>query len=172
MKVKLAVISDTHDCRDKILKAVYIMNERNVEALIHCGDYCSPFTKRWFDDLKDNIKENFYGVFGNNDGDPVFLRKNLGQICELVDGSMELVKNLDGKRVFASHMPKSETIEALENSNKFDIILSGHTHTIVNKKNENGVLVVNPGEACGYLTGKATFAIIDTQKMEAEIIEL
>jgi predicted phosphodiesterase len=31
---------------------------------------------------------------------------------------------------------------------------------------------VNPGEACGYLNNKATFAIIDTEKMEAEIIEL
>jgi predicted phosphodiesterase len=41
-----------------------------------------------------------------------------------------------------------------------------------NEKYENGVLVVNPGELCGYLTGKPTFAIIDTDKVEAEIIEL
>jgi putative phosphoesterase len=148
------------------------MNDRNVNALIHCGDYCSPFTKRWFDNLKENIKKNFFGVFGNNDGDHEFLRKNLGQICKLVDGSIELVQEFDGKKVFASHMPTAKTIDALGNSGSFDIVLSGHTHSIVNKKNDNGVLIINPGEACGYLTGNATFAIIDTNKMEAEIIEL
>ena len=168
--MKLAVISDTHDSRDNILKAVSIINENSIDALIHCGDYCSPFTKRWFDKLNDNIKKNFFGVFGNNDGDHVFLRKNLGQICELV--VCELIKEFDGKKIYASHMPKQPSIEALATSGKFDFVLSGHTHAVVNKKYDNGVLVVNPGEACGYLSGKATFAIINTQKMTAEIIEL
>ena len=57
--MKLSVISDTHDHKDNILKAVSIMNERNVDALIHCGDYVAPFVKRWFDGLNHNIKKNF-----------------------------------------------------------------------------------------------------------------
>ena len=69
-------------------------------------------------------------------------------------------------------MPKQKTIDALADSGSFDIILSGHTHSLSNKKLENGILVINPGELCGYLTGKSTFAIIDTEKMESEIIEL
>jgi len=166
------VISDSHDSRDNILKAITIINDRNVNALIHCGDYCSPFTRKWFDNLKENIKKNFYGVFGNNDGDHEFLRKTLGQICKLVDGSIELVQEFDGKKVFASHMPTAKTIDALSNSGSFDIVLSGHTHSAVNKKNDNGVLIINPGEVCGYLTGKPSFAIINTDKMTAEIIEL
>lgn len=170
--MKLGVISDSHDSRDNILKAISIINESNVNALIHCGDYCSPFTRKWFDNLKENIKKNFYGVFGNNDGDHEFLRKNLGQICKLVDGSIELVHEFDGKKVFASHMPTAKTIDALGNSGNFDIVLSGHTHFAVNKKNDNGVLIINPGEVCGYLTGKPSFAIINTDKMTAEIIEL
>ncbi|MHA1491497.1 MAG: metallophosphoesterase [Promethearchaeota archaeon] len=168
--MKIAVISDTHDHMNNILKAVSIMNEKNIDALIHCGDYISAFVVRWFDGLKEKIKENFYGVYGNNDGDRVFLKENLGQICDLV--GMELIAKFDGKRLFAAHMPNQETVDALASSGKFDIILFGHTHAIMNKKNENGVLVVNPGEACGYLTGKATFAIVDTEIMEAEIIEL
>lgn len=170
--MKLAVISDTHDSRDNILKAVSIMNDNDVDALIHCGDYCSPFTKKWFDNLKENIKENFFGVFGNNDGDHEFLRKNLGQICKIAEGSVEMVQEFNGKKIYISHMPHHTTIEALAASGKFDIVLSGHTHAVVNKKYENGVLVLNPGEACGYLSGKATFAIIDTNEMIAEIIEL
>ena len=168
--MKLAVISDTHDHKDNILKAVSVMNERNVDALIHCGDYVAPFVKRWFDGLNDNIKENFFGVFGNNDGERVFLVKNLGQICDIV--GMEINKDFDGKKVYAAHMPTQNTIDAIAKSGLYDIVLTGHTHNLVNKKYDNGVLVVNPGEACGYLSGKATFAIIDTDKMIAEIIEL
>ncbi|MHA1254117.1 MAG: metallophosphoesterase [Promethearchaeota archaeon] len=168
--MKLAVISDTHDHKDNILKAVSVMNERKVDALIHCGDYVAPFVKRWFDGLNDNIKENFFGVFGNNDGERVFLVKNLGQICDIV--GMEINKDFDGKKVYAAHMPTQNTIDAIAKSGLYDIVLTGHTHNLVNKKYDNGVLVVNPGEACGYLSGKATFAIIDTDKMIAEIIEL
>ena len=168
--MKLAVISDTHDHKDNILKAVSIMNERNVDALIHCGDYVSPFVKRWFDGLNDKIKENFFGVFGNNDGERIFLVKNLGQICDIV--GMEINRDFDGKKVYAAHMPTQETIDAIAKSGQYDIVLTGHTHNVANKKYDNGVLVVNPGEVCGYLTGKSTFAIIDTDKMEAEIIDL
>ncbi|MFX1304678.1 MAG: metallophosphoesterase [Promethearchaeota archaeon] len=170
--MKIAVMSDTHDHMNNILKAVSIINERNVDVLIHCGDYVAPFVKKWFDGLNESIKKKFYGVFGNNDGEKLFLKQNLGQICEFAQNGNELIMELGGKRIFASHMPRQETIDALANSGRFDIILSGHTHSLSNKKLDNGVLVINPGEVCGYLTGKATFAIIDIEKMESEIIEL
>jgi putative phosphoesterase len=170
--MKIACISDSHDHKDNILKAVSIINERAADALIHCGDFVAPFVKMWFDALNSSIKTNFYGVFGNNDGERLYLKQNLGQICKFAESGNELILELGGKRIFASHMPKKETIEALALSGKFDIILSGHTHSLSNKKYENGVLVVNPGELCGYLTGKSTFAILDTKTMEGEIIEL
>jgi len=128
--------------------------------------------KLWFDKLNDSIKKNFYGVFGNNDGELLYLTQNLGQICEFAQNGNELIIELGRKRIFISHMPKQETIEALANSKKFDIILSGHTHIAVNKKYDNGVLVVNPGEVCGYLTDKPTFAIVNTETLEAEIIAI
>lgn len=147
------------------------MNEKNVDALIHCGDYVAPFVKKWFNGLNESIKENFYGVFGNNDGEILYLTQNLGQICKFAKNGHELIIELGGKRIFASHMPKQETIDALADSGNFDIILSGHTHNMVNTK-QNDVLIVNPGELCGYLTDKSTFAIIDTESMKAEIIEI
>jgi putative phosphoesterase len=170
--MKIACISDSHDHMDNILKAVSIINEKRADAIIHCGDYVAPFVKKWFDQLDDGIKKNFFGVFGNNDGERLFLKQNLGQICKFAQNGNELILELGGKRIFVSHMPQQETIKALANSGEFDLILTGHTHALKNEKNENGVLIVNPGELCGYLTGKSTFAIIDTDKMEAEIIEL
>ena len=142
-----------------------------MDALIHCGDYVAPFVKLWFNKLNESIKKRFFGVFGNNDGEILYLTQNLGQICEFANNGHELIIELGGKRIFASHMPKQETIDALADSGKFDIILSGHTHTVVNKKHKD-VLIVNPGELCGYLTNKPTFAIINTETMNAEIIEI
>ncbi|MFX0003729.1 MAG: metallophosphoesterase [Promethearchaeota archaeon] len=168
----IAVISDTHDHKNNILKAVSIINERDADVLIHCGDYVAPFVRRWFNELKDSIKQNFFGVFGNNDGEILFLRKNLGQICEFPQNGNEMILELEGKKIFVSHMPREQTIEALGDSGHFDIILTGHTHILSNKKLDNGTLVMNPGELCGYLTGKATFVIVDTERMESEIIEL
>ncbi|MFW9865949.1 MAG: metallophosphoesterase [Candidatus Thorarchaeota archaeon] len=170
--MKIAVLSDSHDHKDHILKAISIINERKAEVLIHCGDYVTPFVKKWFDKLDDQIKKNFYGVFGNNDGERLFLKRNLGQICKFAENGLELNLELGGKKIYVSHMPRQETISALAHSGKFDMILSGHTHVLRNEKYENGVLSLNPGEVCGYLTGKSTFAIIDTDKLVAEIIEL
>jgi putative phosphoesterase len=170
--MKIAVISDSHDHKNNILKAVSIINERNVDALVHCGDYVAPFVRKWFNNLKDSIKKNFFGVFGNNDGEILFLKENLGQICDFPQNAKEWILELGGKKIFVSHMPSQQTIEALGKSGDFDIILTGHTHYLSNKKLDNGTLAVNPGEICGYITGKATFAIIDTENMISEIIEL
>ncbi|TXT59053.1 MAG: putative enzyme [Promethearchaeota archaeon] len=168
--MKIGVISDTHDHMGNIAKIVSILNQRNVEGLIHLGDYISPFTFRVFDDLNEKIKENFYGVWGNNDGDRINLSKNLGQICEFV--GIDLISKFDGKKIYATHILSEEVVDALAKSEEFDIILYGHTHASSVNKLENGKLIVNPGEVCGYLSEEPSFAIIDTEKLDAEIIRL
>jgi len=168
--MKIAVISDTHDNLDNISKVVSIINEQDVDILIHLGDYVSPFIKRVFDNLNEKIKENFYGVWGNNDGDKPFLLENLGQICNIV--GRELLAEFGGKKVYAVHDCDEKVINAIAKSGDFNIVLYGHTHSTVTKKLNNGVLVVNPGEACGYLSQNASFAIVDTETMDANIIRI
>jgi predicted phosphodiesterase len=50
-------------------------------------------------------------------------------------------------------------------------VVSGHTHIPVNKI-RGKTLVICPGEVCGYLSGKATIALLDTAKHEAQIVEI
>jgi hypothetical protein len=52
----------------------------------------------------------------------------------------------------------------------FDVVVRGHTHRAEIVK--SGALIVNPGEVCGYLTGKQTVALLDVPSLRAEIVEL
>ena len=46
-----------------------------------------------FNNQNDHIKLNFYGAYGNNDCDHIFLRKNLGEICKIADEHIHAVLN-------------------------------------------------------------------------------
>jgi putative phosphoesterase len=81
-----------------------------------------------------------------------------------------------GRRLLLLHGagPAENTVamvEALAASGRWDAVLYGHTHRVDNRR-IGGVLVLNPGEACGCLTGRKTAAILDTDTLEAEIVEL
>ena len=71
------------------------------------------------------------------------------------------------KKIVIMHEPYE--LEAFRKSGIYDIVLHGHTHEHYIKKDP---LTVNPGELCGYLSGNATFAIIDLENLECEIVEL
>jgi len=168
--MKLGVISDSHDNLNMIKKAVNILNKENIDFLIHCGDIISPFISTVFEGLNEKIKNgNFFGVFGNNDGDLLYLIEKLGKICKL--SSNEAILDLAGKKIYVSHGPDPLVIKSLAKSGEFDIVCTGHTHDH-NIKKINNTLVINPGELCGYLTGKATFVIVDLETMDTRLIEI
>ena len=51
------------------------------------------------------------------------------------------------------------------------IVVCGHTHE-PSVKSEGTSLLVNPGECCGWVSGRSTIAIADTESRTAEIISL
>ena len=62
-------------------------------------------------------------------------------------------------------------LDALAKSGVYDIIVYGHTHrSEISRRGDT--LVINPGEGCGWITGIATAALLDTETMEAELVEL
>lgn len=163
----IGVISDTHDNLPMIEKAVKRLNNEKVELVLHAGDYVSPFVIPKFKTLETKL----IGVFGNNDGDHELLKKRFSETknCE-IRGRFALI-NVDGFKIALLHGDETELLEALLEYGGFDAVAHGHVHSIgIQKKGET--LDVNPGEACGYLTGKATLALLDTVKREARIIEI
>jgi len=156
--MKIGIISDSHDNREYIIKAVECFNDENVEMIIHAGDIVSPFTEREFKKLKSKMK----AVFGNNDGERFGLKK----VFDINLPPIELT--LDNKKIIVMHEPHN--IEALKESNHYDVIIYGHLHDSLIEKGKT--TVINPGETCCWLTGKATVVILDTEFMETRLIEL
>jgi putative phosphoesterase len=165
--MKIGAISDSHDHIENAKKAVEIFNEKGVEYCFHAGDIVSPFmAPKVFKDLESK----FIGVYGNNDGELIMLREKFAEINGEIKGAQTSIE-LEGKKIALFHMLDPAIFEAVIQSNKFAVIISGHTHEASIKKIGTS-LVINPGEACGYLTGKATVAIIDLKSMKAELITL
>jgi putative phosphoesterase len=160
--MKLGIIADTHDNMPKIAQAVELFNREKVDLVLHAGDFISPITAKEFKKLKVKL----IGVFGNNDGDKLYLLKRYQKIGELYEDYHEL--ELNNKKIVLMHQPKF--LEALIASKVYDLIVYGHTHEL--DLREGTSLVLNPGEAGGWLSGRATVAIVDLATMETEIIEL
>jgi hypothetical protein len=157
--MKIGVLSDTHDNLVAIAAAIRYFEEARVEAVLHAGDYVAPFALKRL--LQSRLR--VYGVFGNCDGERAGLAKLLP---EITDGPRHL--ELGGKKVCLVHNDKLLTHEHFEAS---DIIVCGHTHEPKVERKE-GVLIVNPGECAGWLTGRGTVAVIDTDTLSADIEEV
>lgn len=162
----IGILSDTHDRLPLIDEAVKRLTELNVELVLHAGDYISPFVK---DSLK-NLTVPLIGVFGNNDGDKGLLKKKFAEFGADIRGKFAFVV-ADGLRIALLHGDETELMRSLLELESHDVLISGHTH--VPKIYRKGqTLVINPGEASGILTGKATIAILDTESLEARIVQL
>jgi putative phosphoesterase len=163
----VGLISDTHDNLPMVDKAVRRLNEENVELVLHAGDYVAGFVVPMFRELKARL----IGVFGNNDGDHKLLEEKFGENERLeLRGNFAEV-TVDGLRIALLHGGDVELLDALINRESFDFVVHGHTH-VAEIRRKGRTLVINPGEVCGYLTGKSTLGLLDPVKREARIVEL
>jgi uncharacterized protein len=163
----IGVISDSHDNLPQIEKAVQALNNQKVGLVLHAGDYVAGFVIPKFKALNCNL----IGVFGNNDGDHELLKKRFSETNNCTIHDRFTTETIEGYRVALLHGHETELLNAIIDSESFDAVIHGHSHNMgIERKGKT--LSINPGELCGYLTGKPTVAILDTDKNEAKIIEL
>ncbi|MCB4792321.1 MAG: metallophosphoesterase [Elusimicrobia bacterium] len=159
----IGVIADTHENMPLIRKAVDYFNKHDVSLVFHAGDIISPICLTELEKLKSKL----IIVFGNNDGEKKIWRQKIKDLGEIHDGFFET--NIEGHKVLAIHEPY--LLDALIESQKYDIIIYGHTH-VPEIKASGKTLIINPGECGGWLTGKCTIALLKLPQKEAKIIEL
>ena len=163
----IGAISDTHDNLPQVEKAVKYLNDQKVGLVLHAGDYVAGFVIPKFKLLNCKL----IGVFGNNDGDHELLKKRFSETTNCTIRERFAQVEVEGYRIALLHGHETELLEAVIDSGYFDAVIHGHSHyKSIEKKGKT--LAINPGEVCGYLTGKSTVALLDTAKHEAKIIEL
>lgn len=157
--MRIGVISDTHDRLPTLDRGLALLQERGIDAMIHPGDIIAPFAAKrllaWQGPL--------YVIYGNNDGEREGLKRVLPQIQ---DGPLWI--EAGSRRILLHHFIewcRAEDIEAA------DIVITGHTHEVVNER-RGGKLFLNPGECCGWVNGRCTVAVLDTETLTAEIIDV
>ncbi|HEX4749858.1 MAG TPA: metallophosphoesterase family protein [Bryobacteraceae bacterium] len=158
--MRLAILSDIHDNLWNLRVAMQTI--RTADAVLCCGDLCSPFV---IDELT-KCEATVHIVFGNNDADLYRITsKALKKPNCQVHGEL-FQAMLDGKRVAMNHF--DYLARPMAKSGDFDVVCFGHNHQF-EISHEGAALLINPGPIMGakFSSGKfeetlASFVIYDT----------
>ncbi|MGA1847532.1 metallophosphoesterase [Deferribacter abyssi] len=157
--MKVGLISDSHDNITNMKKCISYLNSCGVDFVFHCGDIVSPFTIKIMNELKCDYRV----VFGNNDGEWLFLK----QASDNRIFKPPYLFEFDQKKFLLLH----EGDIAMLIDKSVDFVFYGHTH-VKYKFYKNGQLIVNPGALSGYMAESATFAVLDTKELNVEFIDV
>jgi putative phosphoesterase len=160
--LKAGILSDTHDQKGWAEEALALFLREGVGVILHLGDVCRPDTILAFRDCGIPL----IGVFGNNDSDKDGLQAISGNAFHPGPHMPEI----GGRHVLMAHAFNELQAEIGEGG-KYDLILFGHTHRPLEMK-MGRALILNPGEGCGFLSGKPTCAVVDLATMKASILEI
>ncbi len=162
--MRIAVISDSHDNIWKLDAAMPDL--RQAQAVIHCGDICSPFMIRRLGEGLGGVPLHI--VWGNNDGDKLLMTKVAREFSGIEFHGEIGTLVLDGLAVAVNHYP--EVARGLALSGKYGMVCYGHDH-LAHDERVGACLLLNPGELMG-MKGKSKLAVVETQGLGVERIEL
>jgi hypothetical protein len=162
--MRIAVMSDTHD---NVWALAEVMAQiQDAEAVLHCGDLCSPFVVIRIGQALTQTPIHI--VWGNNDGDTYRLTGAAAEFENVHLHGLTAQLELDGWRVGVNHYPDLARDMAL--SGNYDLVCYGHDHT-AHQEQVGSCLLVNPGEVMG-LNGRRSFAWVDTELGKASFVDL
>ncbi len=160
--MKLGILSDSHDRLPALRNAIALLHTHRVDAFIHAGDYVAPFAAKLLTPEHLHHKP-LHCIYGNNDGERAGL---LAVLPQLTDGPLRLT--LNNTRIAVAHY---EDWFKPADSAWADVLISGHNHA-ASIKTHGDRLLLNPGESCGWLTGRCTVATLDLATMKAELLDV
>jgi uncharacterized protein len=162
--MRIAIFSDVHDALALLKKA--LAQIQGTDALICCGDLCSPFVIKT---LGESYSQPIYCVLGNNDGDPYLISERAKAFAQIHLTPVFADFSLGGKRIAVIHY--DSIARPLIASGWYDLVCFGHNHTYEAGR-QGKTLYINPGELSGVLTGQATFVSLDTETGSVEKMSL
>ena len=167
--MRIAVVSDIHD--NLWTLAAALETAQGADALICCGDLCSPFVI----DVLARFTKEIHIVFGNNDADLYRITAKTSKLPQFHLHGELLERDFDGKHFAVNHF--DYIAKPLAQSGKYHVVCFGHNH--VYEVGRNGsCLLLNPGPIMGakFSSGKwedvpPTFVIYDSVADSVETFE-
>jgi hypothetical protein len=162
--MKVGVMADSHDRIPAVAELLRLMREGGATMVLHAGDYVSPLALKPFEDLHMTLA----GVFGKNDGDHQSLqsRASAGFGLELFESPHSF--DVGGHQILLVHDIGDVQKRSITSHS---IVVHGFAHKQT-MKSEDDSLVVNPGEACGWMFGTPGAALLDLDTKNVEFLTL
>lgn len=159
--MRIAILSDIHDNLWNLAAALESIRARDCEALICCGDLCSPFVV----DRLRTFPGPVHIVFGNNDADLYRITRKCDSRVQAHGEIAEL--ELGGRKIGVNHF--DGIARSMAHSGLYDVVCYGHNHRFAVSQ-INGTLAINPGpimgaagfSADGWEDVPGTFVVYDT----------
>ncbi|UCC39435.1 MAG: metallophosphoesterase [Candidatus Aminicenantes bacterium] len=162
-KKMIGIMADSHDNLHAVKQAIGFFKKMECDLVIHAGDFVAPFAARELENLSCPVK----AVFGNCDGERQGLKKVFRSFGVIKEAPFTF--NYLNLNFLLTHVHSS--LKSYLASQKYDVLVFGHTHK-PEMKTVGQTLLINPGETGGWVSGKNTVAILDTDPRKAEIITL
>jgi len=164
--MRLAILSDIHD--NVWMLAIALAHARDCDAMVFCGDLCSPFV---IDELANGFPHDIHIVFGNNDAD-LFRITNKTRVHTNVHLHGEFFEaELDGLRIAANHF--DFLAKPIAQAGLHDVVCFGHNH-VFEIARLGRTLAINPGSIMGAqftpygrVDVAPTFVVFDTASRQA-----
>ena len=162
--MKVGLMADSHDRVPAIAELLRLMHQAGVSLVLHAGDYVSPFSLKPFEDTHMALQ----GVFGRNDGDPQGLLSRAGAGIGLEIFESPHSFDVGGSQILLVH----DIADVQKRSIKaHSVVVYGFAHQ-QSMKTQGDTLLVNPGEACGWMYGTPGAAILDLDTRQVEFLTL
>jgi putative phosphoesterase len=161
----IAVLSDTHDNRNTVRKALKAARGRGAEEILHCGDLTSSSVLALFGGWTVQYAR------GNMDRDGAEIRAAVERLGAGSGYGDELQLERGGLRIAVMHGNRADRLSAAVRSEKFDFVFHGHTHRRRDER-VGRTRRINPGALGGLAVGNFSFCLLDTATREVEFIEV
>jgi uncharacterized protein len=175
--MKIGVISDTHDRLETLQTAVELFKKNQVEQIVHCGDWVSPFVLEFFDFTCGDWHVPVHSVFGNNEGDVRRIIERNAKLHNPINFSSKQTLELTfgQQKVVVYHGQDKVITQALIRSQSYNALFTGHTHRVVNQV-DGQTLILNPGSTSmaqeSRIYNRASVAIYESDTNTAEHLYL
>jgi len=170
--MRIAILSDIHDNVWKLAAALTAVGD--ADALLCCGDLCSPFVVH---QLGRGFAGPIHIVFGNNDGDLFRIGANARHYPNIHLHGELFRGEFDGQSFAMNHY--DGIAQTLAAANEFDVVCYGHNH-LFDLRRIGRTLAINPGAIMGAVFAPdgartdvpATFVMYETRTGDAAQFEV